>query len=132
MRLGINDERCRTGSVPPQQATLAAMAAFDRAIQARAHVEERTDVLAPAQNLTAPLCASQVGATEPCRLYLQMCQGQSVLAQVLTARGMAEDAVVPDTAAGRCMAALAGLASCKDFMHGVLMHEQELQGKSVP
>lgn len=69
-----------------------------------------------------------MGALEPCRLYLQMCHGQSALARVLVARGRPEEAEEPDAAAGRCLSALAGLASCEDFMRQLLLQEQAQQG----
>lgn len=67
--------------------------------------------------------AAQVGAEEPCHLYLQMCEAQATLAKVHQARGEPEAALEPEAAASRCIAAVAGLDNCKGFMQALLSQQ---------
>jgi hypothetical protein len=44
---------------------------------------------------------AQVGAEEPCHLYLQMCEAQATLAKLHQARGKPDLAAEPEAAASR-------------------------------
>ena len=69
--------------------------------------------------------SAQVGAEEPCHLYLQMCEAQATLARVHQARGEPELALEPEAAASRCIAAVAGLDNCKGFMRELLSQQEQ-------
>ncbi|KAK9908411.1 hypothetical protein WJX75_007517 [Coccomyxa subellipsoidea] len=101
LTLGIDEENGHVGELTVEQVVLAATTAFDRAVQ--------------------------VGTEYPCRVYHQMCEAQAALSQVYSLREQLEPAQEKMRTAQRCMAAVAAMDLCRDYVEQLASMQDEMK-----